>query len=130
MFNFSKKKKDGLALYPTALQRAALLQKAARGGPVVMLNLLKFKNKEAYSGYAGSVKGVSSDFGIEFLFFGEVLTTVIGDTVSYHAVALVRYPSIKAFIRFASSDPMKEFKKQRETGLEGQYLVAIKEVEF
>ena len=112
MFNFSKKKKDGLALYPTALQRAALLQKAALGGPLVMLNLLKFKNKGAYSGYAGNVKGVSSDFGIEFLFFGEVLTTVIGDTVSYHAVALVRYPSIKAFIRFASSDSMKEFKKQ------------------
>ena len=50
MFNFSKKKNGGLALYPTALQRAALLQKAARGGPVVMLNLLKFKNKEAYGG--------------------------------------------------------------------------------
>ena len=44
MLNFSKKKKDGLALYPTALQRAALLQKAAFGGPLVMLNLLKFKN--------------------------------------------------------------------------------------
>jgi len=130
MLNFSKKKKDGLALYPTALQRAALLQKAAFGGPIVMLNLLKFKNKEAYGGYAGSVKNVSSDFGIEFLFFGEVLTTVIGDKVSYHAVALVRYPSIKAFIQFASSDSMKEFKEQRESGLEGQHLVAIKEVEF
>jgi len=129
VFNFSKKK-DGLALYPTALQRAALLKKAALGGPLVMLNLLKFKNKEAYGGYAGSVKDVSSDFGIEFLFFGEVLTTVIGDTVSYHAVALVRYPSVKAFIQFASSDSMKKFKKQREQGLEGQHLVAIKEVDF
>ena len=130
MFSFSKKKTEGLALYPTALQRAALLQKTAFGGPLVMLNLLKFKNKEAYGGYAKSVKGVSSSFGIEFLFFGEVLTTVIGDTVSYHAIALVKYPSIKAFIRFASSDSMKGFKKQREAGLEGQRLVAIKEVEF
>ena len=129
MFSFSKKK-DGLALYPTALQRAALLKTAALGGPLVMLNLLKFKNKEAYGGYAVSVKDVSSDFGIEFLFFGEVLTTVIGDTVSYHAVALVRYPSVKAFIQFASSDSMKKFKKQREQGLEGQHLVAIKEVDF
>ena len=97
---------------------------------MVMLNLLRFKNKEAYGEYADKVSGVSSGFGIEFLFFGEVITTVIGDAVSYHAVALVRYPSVKAFIQFASSDSMKKFKKQREQGLEGQRLVAIKEVDF
>ena len=130
MFSFSKKKKGGLALYPTALQQAALLQKAASGDPVVMLNLLRFKNKEAYGEYADKVGGVSSSFGIEFLFFGEVITTVIGDAVSYHAVALVKYPSIKAFIEFASSDTMRGFKEKREKGLEGQYLVAIKEVEL
>ena len=130
MFSFSKKKKGELALYPTALQRAALLQKATLGGPLVMLNLLRFKNKKAYSGYAKGVKSVSLNFGIEFLFFGEVMTTVIGKKVSYHAVALVRYPSIKAFIRFASSKPMKGLKKEREAGLEGQQLIAIKEVEF
>ena len=130
MFNFSKKNKKGLALYPTALQRAALLQKAPSGDPVVMLNLLRFKNKEAYGEYADKVSGVSSGFGIEFLFFGEVVTTVIGDAVSYHAVALVKYPSIKAFIKFASSGEMKNFKEKREKGLEGQHLVAIKEVEL
>ena len=69
MFSFSKKKKGGLALYPTALQQAALLQKAASGDPVVMLNLLRFKNKEAYGEYADKVGGVSSSFGIEFLFY-------------------------------------------------------------
>ena len=79
---------------------------------------------------SGSLSFNSSGFGIEFLFFGEVVTTVIGDAVSYHAVALVKYPSIKAFIKFASSGEMKSFKEKREKGLEGQHLVAIKEVEL
>ena len=79
-----------------------------------MLNLLRFKNKEAYGEYADKVSGVSSGFGIEFLFFGEVVTTVIGDAVSYHAVALVKYPSIKAFIQFASSGRNENFKEKEK----------------
>ena len=116
-----------LALNPTQEQIQNLLESGEQGA-IAMVNLLKFKDRGSYQKYAEGVQKIAPDFGMKMVFWGEVIATVIGDEVEYQTVAIMEYPSLQKFIEFSSSPKYNEIKSLREAGLEGQYLVATKQL--
>lgn len=131
-----------IAQYPTSDQITELLQ-GSMEGPVVMLNLLSFKKfaesaegeikedlagEDSYAKYGEKmIKFVESNGG-RFIWSGRVDSMVIGESdEQFDMVALVEYPSRKAFIEITSSDHVREIGKDRSAGLAGQWLIAMTE---
>ncbi len=124
-----------IALYPTRSQLEALLG-SPETGPVVMLNLLRFKESatdpdagvtgaEAYQRYATKMRSIVEARGGRFLWVGHVDSQVIGEGAEgYQAAALVEYPSRKVFVEIAMSQEVAEIGVHRAAGLEGQWLLA------
>jgi uncharacterized protein (DUF1330 family) len=71
------------------------------GGPVVMLNLLRFLPDGGRAGYAQYVehfRRTAAPFGAEVLYAGDGSTALVAEPgQSWDAVLLVRYPSRQAF---------------------------------
>ena len=71
------------------------------GGPVVMLNLLRFRSdggRERYAAYAQHVGAISHRFGVERVYLGSGGRALVAETgQEWDAVVLVRYPSRQAF---------------------------------
>ena len=71
------------------------------GGPVVMLNLLRFRpdgGREGYAAYVEHFRRTSAAHGAEVLYAGDGSTSLVAeDGQSWDAVLLVRYPSRQAF---------------------------------
>ncbi len=107
-------------------------------GPVVMLNLLKFKAKadsgdisgrESYNRYGRDVKPMVEKLGGRVIWHGRAEQLLIGDeSQEWDAVALVEYPSRAAFIKMAMSQQMTEIHHNREAGLERTVLLACREL--
>ena len=124
-----------IAVYPKPEQLEDLL-KGPADSPVVMLNLLRFKEgatapdeglsgQEAYMRYAGAMRTLVESRGGRFLWMGRVDSQVIGaGAESFHVAALVEYPSRKAFVEIASSPEVAAIGVHRAAGLEGQWLIA------
>jgi uncharacterized protein (DUF1330 family) len=124
-----------ISVYPQAEALQGLFE-STDDAPVVMLNLLKFKDEasspcegatgeEAYARYAASMGGIVEGAGGRFLWMGKVDRQVIGSSdVAFDAVALVEYPSRQAFAAIATDPRVLEIGVFREAGLEGQWLIA------
>ena len=107
-------------------------------GPVVMLNLLKFKprvdsgeisGRESYNRYGRDVKPMVEALGGRIIWHGRADQTLIGDeSAEWDAVALVEYPSRKAFLEMAMSKQMGEIHHNREAGLERTMLIVCSEL--
>ncbi len=125
------------AVYPKGEQITEVVTKGANQ-PVVMVNLLKFKEraeykdgrattddgKTAYNRYAAEMLKLVADHGGRVIFIGEVKSLVIGDVEElWDVVALVEYPSSEAFVKIATSPEVAKFGIHREAGLEGQLLI-------
>lgn len=71
------------------------------GGPVVMLNLLRFRpdgGRERYAEYVEHFRRHSAKFGTEVVYRGDGGTALVAEPgQTWDAVLLVRYPSRKAF---------------------------------
>jgi uncharacterized protein (DUF1330 family) len=71
------------------------------GGPVVMLNLLRFQpdgGREKYMAYVAGFAPLNERYGIEVVYAGGGGRALIGETgQEWDTVALVRYPSRQAF---------------------------------
>jgi len=103
-------------------------------GPVVMLNLLKFKERatgeegtgaDAYGRYADSVIKMVEARGGRVLWSGRASHVLVGDEADrWDAVALVQYPSPQAFLSMATSAEMQKIHGHREAGLERTVLIA------
>ena len=98
-------------------------------GPVVMLNLLKFKPRGGqgeYNKYGDSVSKMVEERGGKILWMGKVDQTLIGDIDAndWDAIALVQYPSRTAFIEMATSEEYDKAHEHRESGLERTVLLA------
>jgi uncharacterized protein (DUF1330 family) len=105
------------------------LMNAPDEGPVVMLNLLKFKPREGaseYNKYGNSVVQMVEARGGKVLWLGGVDQTLIGDldADAWDAVALVQYPSRAAFIEMTTSKEYDAAHEHRESGLERTVLLA------
>jgi uncharacterized protein (DUF1330 family) len=124
-----------IALYPMPEQIQALLTGPAES-PVVMLNLLRFKDhasapdegvsgEEAYMRYGNAMRALVESRGGRFLWMGRVDSQVIGaGAEGFHVAAIVEYPSRKAFVEIASSPEVAAIGVHRAAGLEGQWLIA------
>jgi len=115
------------------------LMKFPEDTPVVMLNLLSFKERadggnegmsgvESYMRYGANMRKFVESKGGRFIWSGRVDSMVIGESdTDFQVVALVEYPSRKAFIEIATSAHVAEIGKDRTKGLAGQWLVATTE---
>lgn len=95
-------------------------------GPVVMLNLLKFKpdgGAEAYAKYAATVGKMVEELGGKVLYAGSAREMLTG-TEKWDAVALIRYPSRKAFLQMIATPEYQKAHADREKGLERAVLYA------
>jgi uncharacterized protein (DUF1330 family) len=124
-----------ISVYPRKPQLEALLE-GPPDEPVVMLNLLRFKQQasapdegltgqEAYEKYGSAMRRLVEARGGRFLWMGRVTSQVIGSGAEgFHLAALVEYPSRKAFVEIATSPEVAEIGVHRAAGLEGQWLLA------
>lgn len=111
------------------------LRRPGRGGPIVMVNLLKFRERaqypdgrdghlsgrDAYLRYGAAFMPVLRAAGGRVLFAGEVTCLSLGLVESlWDEVALAEYPSRAAFLRLMESPEYREIAVHRAAGLEGQ----------
>ncbi len=128
------------AVMPRSAQIQALFD-TPDDGPVVMLNLLRFREtaiypdgddtrgsgRDAYGRYALAMKALVEGAGGRLLFSGDATGMVIGTAEEpWHVVALVEYPSRAAFAAIATSDAVRAISGHRSAGLEGQLLIACR----
>jgi uncharacterized protein (DUF1330 family) len=128
-----------MAIYPTPEQFKQLME-GPQGQPVVMLNLLRFKDqadaghegdsgREAYMRYGTEMKKFVESHGGRFIWSGRVDSQLIGEGgEDFDVVALVEYPSREEFVKVAQ-DPFvtENIGKHRAAGLEMQWLIAMTE---
>ena len=124
------------AIKPNKSQFMELAQ-APDDGPVVMLNLLKFKaradNAEGsgaseYAKYGEAAVQMVESRGGKVLWMGRADQILIGDAEeSWDSVALVQYPSRKDFLEMVSTPEYEKAHEHRESGLERTVLIACTE---
>ncbi|MBW3619988.1 MAG: DUF1330 domain-containing protein [Actinobacteria bacterium] len=130
-------------IQPTREQLEAL-RATAGGGPVVMLNLLRFRNEADYSAspelapaepisgsgayrrYEEHVSHLLSSFGGELVFAGHAQASVIGpEDEQWDVVLLVRYPDVETFLRFTNDEDYLAGVGHRTAALEDSRLVPL-----
>jgi uncharacterized protein (DUF1330 family) len=124
-----------LAIYPSAEQIQALLASTDEG-PVVMVNLLRFKpaadapdegmtGEEAYRLYGEKMVPFVESKGGRVIWMGRLSSQVIGrGGEDFHQVAIVEYPSRKVFVEIAMDPHVAKIGEHRAAGLEMQWLLA------
>lgn len=98
------------------------------GGPVVMLNLLRFTDggRESYARYADALRTTFLPrYGGEVLYAGDGSTPLVGDTgQTWDAVLLIRYPSRQAFSRMVADPEYQQVTRLRTDALTEAVLQA------
>ena len=107
-------------------------------GPVVMVNLLKFRDRaeyasdhpdaaagltgrEAYNRYGALVVNILPDFGGRVLWSGDVTFLALGQVEElWDEVVLVEYPNRAALVAMTSSEAWQDASVHRTAGLAGQ----------
>ncbi|MDE0039633.1 MAG: DUF1330 domain-containing protein [Gammaproteobacteria bacterium] len=95
--------------------------------PVVMVNLLKFKDGDGaqeYGKYGEAMQTILKEVGAEIIFSGQCQATLIGGA-EWDAVALVRYPNARSLIQMSQLPAYQEAHVHRAEGLEGQINLAV-----
>jgi len=107
------------------------LVKNPNDGPVVMLNLLKFKTEggaASYARYAEEVDRFLKDVGGIITYMGKMKELLIGHE-TWDAVILVQYPSRKAYLRMVNDPDYLEIHKYREAAIDRSVLYATDEMD-
>ena len=127
------------ALYPTPDSIADIAVDNS-DQPIVMLNLLKFRERAQYSdGRASDLSGRDAYMlygdkmqqlvereGGRIIFSGDVMSLVIGTVGEmWDVTALVEYPSSAAFTRLVTSPEVAAIAVHRAAGLAGQLLIRV-----
>jgi uncharacterized protein (DUF1330 family) len=98
------------------------------GGPVVMLNLLRFAGEEgraSYGRYSGKVQPFLEEVGASVLYAGDCSTTLVApDGHHWDAMLVVRYPSRAAFLEMVGNPAYQGITELRTAGLEAAVLQA------
>lgn len=129
------------AVQPSGEQIEAFISRDG-DGPVVMVNLLKFRDqaayadgrdgqisgREAYQRYASEMKKLVEGSGGRFLFGGSVNGLLLGNVESlWDVVGLVEYPSRATLLQIATSPEYQAIDVHREAGLAGQLNIDVTE---
>ena len=95
-----------------------------KDGPVVMLNLNRYRDRAAYERYGEVAMSVLERVGGRILWQARADQTVIGDDSDlYDEVIAVWYPSRSAFIELATAREILGARDDRATGLERAALI-------
>ena len=123
------------ALYPVSEEQKRGMFEPGPEGPVVMVNLLRFRERavyadgrpcdltgrEAYALYGAAVARLITAAGGRILFVGDVTWLAIGAVDPlWDEVALAEYPSRAALTAMSTSDEWRAISVHRTAGLEGQ----------
>lgn len=100
------------------------------GGPVVMLNLLRYAGEQgraSYARYAAAITPFLEGVGGAVLYAGDVSTTLVApEGHEWDAVLVVRYPSRDAFLKMVFDPAYQEITELRTQGLEAAVLEATR----
>lgn len=139
--NESNSYKNALRPNPIQLAEFAL----GDDDPILMVNLLKFKDKaeyedgratnltgrEAYEIYVTETREHLANVGAELILGGEVNRLLLGEVEElWDAFGVARYPSRKAMIAMARNPAYLESEKHRAAGLAGQLNIEVSEHGF
>ena len=90
-------------------------------GPIIVLNLLKFKSEDSVSSYLDYAANFFKSFGskgVEVLYAGSMKEQLQGDIGDWDALALVRYPTRRVFYEMFRSKEYQSFSHYRENALD------------
>ena len=119
------------------------LLKADDGGPVCMVNLLKFKEKaeyedgretdlsgiEAYQIYGAVTGSLIKKLGGDVVFTTVFKGMVVGEVEElWDVMAIAKYPTLQSFIDMVSSPEYLKVYHHRIAGLKGQLNIASTQV--
>lgn len=124
----------------------AAINELPNGVPIVMLNLLRFKEvakypskyphpacsgAEAYQRYSDALAGYVADAGGEVLSYGKAFIPLIApDGEKWDTMLLVRYPSADAFKRMMTAPGYHEATAHRTAALDDSRLIACEATEI
>ena len=108
------------------------LAKSASEGPVVMLNLVKYRNREAYGEYAKLTGKLVAEHGGRMLWAGAVAEVALdeGGDSDWDFAAIVLYPSRQAFIDLVRGEQYLAANELRRSGIVKHVVLAADTVEF
>ena len=119
------------------------LLKKDDGGPVCMINLMKFREKakyedgretdltgiEAYELYGKPTGELIAELGGEIVFTAVLKGMVVGEVEElWDVIAIAKYPTLQSFIDMTSSPIYLEAYHHRIAGLQGQLNIASTQV--
>ncbi|MEP0067952.1 DUF1330 domain-containing protein [Pyruvatibacter sp.] len=120
---------------PDKDQIEAMINDPGPDGPIVMVNLLKFREKavyadgsnpemtgrEAYALYGAGVAPLVMKHGGRMIYAGPVSFLTLGRADEmWDQVALVEYPKRASLFEMSTSDAYQKISHHRDAGLEGQ----------
>jgi uncharacterized protein (DUF1330 family) len=126
------------AIDPRPGQMKAALASVPAGVPVVMLNLLKFRERAQYPDQASELTGKQaygiyskqafahvSAVGGEVLFWGKAHAAIIApEGETWDEMLLVQYPSIEKFVAMVMNPEYQKISLHRTAALEDARLIA------
>lgn len=126
------------SIAPRADQMQEAISAVPKGVPIVMLNMLRFRERAEYPDGRPSISGRSAyakysaeaakhvaKVGGSLVWFGEAQGAVIGPSDEHwDHIFLVRYPSIEKFIEMISSAAYQAIVVHRSSALKDSRLIA------
>jgi uncharacterized protein (DUF1330 family) len=97
-------------------------------GPLVMLNLLKFKpagGRESYQKYGQGFNEVMKNVDVKIHYAGDFLMPLIGEE-KWDMILLVEYPSKQAFLDMAANPEYRKAAENRTAALTDSRLYVTK----
>ncbi len=128
-----------MAIVPTPEQLAELTGSTS-DEPIVMLNLLRFKDEadgidagvsgaEAYARYGAAAAPFLERAGGQLLIATAAQQTLIGpEQREWDMALMVQYPSRKAFLQMATDPDYLEIHQHRDAALEDSRLIVCEQV--
>jgi len=108
----------------TQLEEMQALAGSPGDGPLVMLNLNRYRDREAYLRYGAVATEVLESVGGRILWHTDAAGTVIGDESDvYDEVIAVWYPNAAAFVELALHPKVLGALSHRTEGLERAALI-------
>jgi uncharacterized protein (DUF1330 family) len=133
------------SIEPSHQQLQILVAAAADDAPIVMINLLRYRERavyppdapaepctgrEAYQRYGAGVTPLLAEAGGKVLWFGSAKQTVIGpEGEQWDDAILVQYPSRQAFLGMVTSPAYLEIGVHRAAALADSRLIATATVQ-
>ena len=108
------------------------LANSASEGPVAMLNLVKYRSREAYGEYGRLTGKLVAEHGGRMLWAGSVAEVALdegGDT-DWDFAAIVLYPSRQAFIDLVTSEQYRAANEVRRTAIVKHVVLAADTMNF